>query len=52
MLVESVRLLCVGEYGVVVCEGLMCFWLVNVFVIESLDKFPKFVCVRAEVYGV
>ena len=52
MLVECVRLLCVGENSVVMCEGLMCFWLVNVFVIESLDKFPKFVCVSAEIYSV
>ena len=51
MLVERVRLLCVGENGVVMCEGLVCFWLVDVFVIESLDKFPKFVCVSAEING-
>ena len=52
MLVERVRLLCVGEYSVFVCEGLMCFWLVDVFVIESHEKIPKFVCVGAEINSV
>ena len=52
MFVKSVRLLCVVEYSVVACEGLMCVWLVSVFVIESLYEFPEFVCVSAEIYCV
>ena len=49
MFVESVRLLCVGEYGVVLCKGLMCVRVVHVFIIESLDESPEFVCVCAEI---
>ena len=49
MFVESVRLLCVGEYGVVLCKGLMCVRVVHVFVIESLDESPEIVSVCAEI---
>ena len=49
MFVESVRLLCVGEYGVVLCKGLMCVRVVHIFVVESLDESPQFVCVCAEI---
>ena len=27
----------------------MCVWVVHVFVIESLDESPEFVCVSAEI---
>ena len=49
MFVESVRLLCAGKYSVVLCKGLMCVRVVDVFVIESLDESPEFVCVSAEI---
>ena len=49
---KSVCQLPINEYSVVVCEGLMCFWLVDLFVIESPDKFLQLVSVSVEIIAV